>query len=1325
MSGESYSHRSAERTLNAMAGSDDDTLQALSHHHTHRSSSSEADVGSEAPASAAAAAASQYSSYFTGASTSNATSLVNVPSRMPSSSAILLRSPLDGNPRTISGEYNPTAPPTNSSTGVAENAVAAAAAAPLPNDACPSQHSSALCDDNQHSMRSSSAEQSRRSSVSQDATTAPSSCAPSAHHAPPHKALESTKFQLQLPPAAKRRAAAAAAAAHSAASSVQTSGTLTGLAPPSSSPRQEGKVAAFSDVRRPEMAGPSSRPCFTTASQFPSTARLGENSRDSVVNFWTAQASTRDSVRQAPESPATLQRKTVRPRRSRSLPNLKTKSTIDIAMPSQHRLVMPSRVALQETCARGDMRRVTERQHRHHPLMYSQQQTDCQHLSPIHHFSYSHQHFQSKCQYLQPPHYNMSLTPQQSIASGNLQTGSQSTSLAGSELARRGLRPVAADASGKAKHIYVPSLHPPITRQTLQELDLHEILKNPQLRHDVVYDSNVQFRPNFDGERGRRKRDLGNKYWLAIQREIETGCTCTAFAGKFVLPCICDPKILRRRHHKSAATSSQCLSAEATPAAVMHSIYLRGGAQSHSRTMMPSRIPALIHELRVICLSVLPSSNDGDMSLSPVIMMQGVSLPAMSRSSAEGSNSTKGQGTQASASATIASPPTKTSASGSKDWGSEHHIMIAQALDPLLITQQLSHGSPDVAGLVTFIGSILKLHCAPMRDELIDSMISTVCEDRDVTQGLRLCFEILELMKLDIANHQLRSSRVYLVETAVDFETRWFREQIEGKVSFERTRRWFTSTLQIVAESAELVMAKRRTDNITVAFDEGFLRLVFEPPNGGLMAAPGRLAPHISLMSNASLNYACTGVYPETFQFDAFRLLAFHGDVTDITIVYMLLLLFRQLACSPQSLSNQDLPATVLSAGTISENASTLATAQLDVMKSEIWTLLNEAELELLTASRAAVAQQRQEHQPQQASQGQSPTSPSTPTTPRTPATPPGIAGRILGGSMWPGRVKYENSRWRRAVSDIVLQIASRAIRVQVQARQSSHVSLEQACASTSLPSTSSTPGQRTVPDVYMPSDETTSLLVQWLDTNLRVDSPLHRLCSQRLRGVLGALTTLQRPETASRTRKHGCDARASADAPARKRMRMSHGRLGQPACDEDNDNGMDDHGTTRCSASTQVPGAGPHVGIRQENVDATVLERASGLEPLGAEIRVLAERMLKVKVLHLRVFRSVYERMAAEDVRSASSSASTTEAPDASAASASASASTSASKGRSSTIPASTCQSRRVAATTTASSASSSDSDPASWSGEAPGDDTKPASSSSSDAAPPTRCEQ
>ena len=57
------------------------------------------------------------------------------------------------------------------------------------------------------------------------------------------------------------------------------------------------------------------------------------------------------------------------------------------------------------------------------------------------------------------------------------------------------------DRGGEKVSLSPLSLVPPISKATLRELDLAEILRNPQLRHDSVFDPNLMFRPNYDGER--------------------------------------------------------------------------------------------------------------------------------------------------------------------------------------------------------------------------------------------------------------------------------------------------------------------------------------------------------------------------------------------------------------------------------------------------------------------------------------------------------------------------------------------------------------------------------------------------------------------------------------------------------------------------------------------------------------------------------------------------------------------------------------------------------------------------------------------------------
>ncbi|KAI0029174.1 hypothetical protein K488DRAFT_73198, partial [Vararia minispora EC-137] len=72
---------------------------------------------------------------------------------------------------------------------------------------------------------------------------------------------------------------------------------------------------------------------------------------------------------------------------------------------------------------------------------------------------------------------------------------------------------------------HIPPRIPPINRATLRELDMHSILRNPQLRHDFLFDPGLQFRPSAS----RRKRAQAEAYWAALARELRDGCTCVSF----------------------------------------------------------------------------------------------------------------------------------------------------------------------------------------------------------------------------------------------------------------------------------------------------------------------------------------------------------------------------------------------------------------------------------------------------------------------------------------------------------------------------------------------------------------------------------------------------------------------------------------------------------------------------------------------------------------------------------------------------------------------------------------------------------------------------
>lgn len=61
---------------------------------------------------------------------------------------------------------------------------------------------------------------------------------------------------------------------------------------------------------------------------------------------------------------------------------------------------------------------------------------------------------------------------------------------------------------------------PPVTKSTLSELDVNKIVNNPKLRHDINFDPDLHFRPNLDGEKGRRKAEKASEFWETMRNQL-------------------------------------------------------------------------------------------------------------------------------------------------------------------------------------------------------------------------------------------------------------------------------------------------------------------------------------------------------------------------------------------------------------------------------------------------------------------------------------------------------------------------------------------------------------------------------------------------------------------------------------------------------------------------------------------------------------------------------------------------------------------------------------------------------------------------------------
>lgn len=314
-------------------------------------------------------------------------------------------------------------------------------------------------------------------------------------------------------------------------------------------------------------------------------------------------------------------------------------------------------------------------------------------------------------------------------------------------------------------------LHPPVTHQSLAELDVARIINNPKLRHDVNFERELHFRPNLDGSRGKSKLKKADEYWKALVAELEL---YRAVGGQLLT----------------------CGSAEEL--------------EHWSRMMQLSqkRMPGMFETIKEVLRSLVPERDQP---------------------------------------------------------------LVNDRLDVPMVMQQISKGVFDLMEFALWLATLLKAHCAPMRDDWIDQMVSQTrkgveegCQKR-IVMGLRQTLGILEAMKLvsgfdarqtskqalmylqDVANHQIRHLRGLLIEDTVNFQQRYHLHRLnQGRIDVTRARMWYRR------EETHLLDCDT-CPNPLETFTSAFLR---------------------SLLSQTPLS-----AFPETFYLDTERLRGLRSDL--------------------------------------------------------------------------------------------------------------------------------------------------------------------------------------------------------------------------------------------------------------------------------------------------------------------------------------------------------------------------------------------------------------------------------------------------------------
>jgi len=420
---------------------------------------------------------------------------------------------------------------------------------------------------------------------------------------------------------------------------------------------------------------------------------------------------------------------------------------------------------------------------------------------------------------------------------------------------------------------------------------------------------------------------------------------------------------------------------------------------------------------------------------------------------------------------------------------------IRSIFDPTLIEQELKHEVFDPSGLFRAIGNTLKGHCAPMRDRAVETMVQAAqaCTPggtgtkQDAVKAVRMCMEILELMKLDIANHQLQTLRPFLIRTSGQFELKTLKNR-QGS-SLQLTQQWLRTAHNHMLAHRSLshprypsgylkYSALPRNQQIYVAVLRGMLALVFNPPPTASSSSSSSSSiissspPPTPLFQTSFGTSSSLNVFPETLYLDSARLALLSFEAADATALCMFLLLYRQLVFSEsnEAPSSQGFPKVV--------------DTDLMQLKREIRDI-GPSRLAHCFSSRLPSGESDSSH-------GSKPD-------------------------------KKEAERYLAARQGIVLQVARRA----KEARNRTHTS---------------SPSQPSSPIGDVPDEHTASLAQRWADSNMHANSTLTVMLRGRLQDIVfNTVVKLAYPAPDSSTVKRGAvDFLASARADSL--VEMPHG---------------------------------------------------------------------------------------------------------------------------------------------------------------------------------------
>ncbi|KAI8915884.1 T-complex protein 11-domain-containing protein [Gorgonomyces haynaldii] len=198
---------------------------------------------------------------------------------------------------------------------------------------------------------------------------------------------------------------------------------------------------------------------------------------------------------------------------------------------------------------------------------------------------------------------------------------------------------------------------------------------------------------------------------------------------------------------------------------------------------------------------------------------------------------------------------------------------MQESLEPEFVKHKMQNNAFDLMETLQYLSSKMLELCAPVRDPLIRQLQN----ETDAGTVLIKMMDLIEDMKLDLANYRLQQVRPHLMRQAAEYERIKFDEQVEKGMSLKKTEEWIAKSYHVLKKMTD----ERNPENI----DHPDLKVKYEDCiNQAYLDL---------LFSKTAANRQDVA---ETLQMDADRLLAMQNELQALGIVSALTMIAKNLS---------------------------------------------------------------------------------------------------------------------------------------------------------------------------------------------------------------------------------------------------------------------------------------------------------------------------------------------------------------------------------------------------------------------------------------------